>query len=221
MGGYDMRVVQMQAVLRKLSKSVLLLAVLSALGATPVLADTITVDEHGNGFYTFTGGQTVPIAFAPIIPGGGLNYFLTVVPPVADGRVILTPGPGDSCPGVLPFGTPGCDVLTFSGNILTFTSDALTDPADSLADSNNLGVFVPLVGPIALIPETGPEGSSGAFYAPNPGNPGFGIGTDGQPITYNFISDGLATVPEPVPEPGSLLLLGTGIIGILGLRKKK
>ena len=209
-----MRAVQMQEGLRKLSKSVLLLAVLSVLGATPALADTITVDENGNGFYTFSDGRPpVPIAFTPIA-GGGLNYFLTVAPPVADGSVILAPGPGDSCPGAVG---PGCDVLTFFGNTLTFTSDASTaDPADSFADSNNPLPFAP-GSRLVLISEIGPEGSNGALYAPSLGDPGYGIGTDGQPITYNFISDGLATVPEP----GSLLLLGTGIIGILGLRKKK
>ena len=100
-------------------------------------------------------------------------------------------------------------------NTLTFVSDPF-DGIDSLADSSQFPG--PLGGgPIVTTPETGPEGSNAAFYAPNPGDPGFAIGFDGQPITYNFISDGLATVPEP----GSLLLLGTGIIGILGLGKKK
>jgi len=62
-----MRVVQMQAVLRKLSKGVLLFAVLSALGATPALADSITVDENANGFYTFShpGFTPIPIRSTP------------------------------------------------------------------------------------------------------------------------------------------------------------
>jgi len=59
-GGHKMRVVQKQACLRRLSKSVLLLAVFSALGTTPLLADTITVDENGNGSYV-SGGTTTPI----------------------------------------------------------------------------------------------------------------------------------------------------------------
>ena len=210
-----MRVVQMQAVLRKLSKGVLHLAVLSALGVTPALADTITVDENGNGFYVSSqpGVPPTPIASATSGPlGSFLTYFLPGV--AVSGSVVLTSGPPDSCPGLPPSGAPGCDVLTFLLNSLTFVSDPL-DTLDSLADSPNFPG--PLLGPFAVTPETGPEGSNGAFYAPGQADPGFAIGTDGQPITYNFISDGSATVPEP----GSLLLLGTGIIGILGLGKKK
>jgi hypothetical protein len=206
----------MQEGLRKLSKIVLLLAVLLALGATPVLADSITVDENGNGFYVFSqsGLPPIPIPSAPAGPVGNFfTYFLPGVA-VASGSVVLTPGPGDSCPGLAPLGAPGCDVLIFLLNSLTFVSDPF-DGIDSLADSPNFPS--PLPGPFAVIPETGPEGSNGAFYAPGSADPGFALGTDLQPITYNFVSDGLATVPEP----GSVLLLGTGIIGILRLRKKK
>lgn len=213
-----MRVVQMQEGLRRLSKTVLLLAVLSILGATPVLADTITVDENGNGSYTFSNGlPPIPLPSNPSGPlGPFLTYFLPGVP-VAGGSLVLTADAQEAtfCLILPPSGAPGCDVLTFLGNALTFVSDPF-DGIDSLADSQNFPGA--LIGPFAATPETGPEGSNGAFYAPRPGDPGFGIGTDGQPITYNFISDGVA------PEPNTLILFGTGILGTLGffgLRKKK
>jgi hypothetical protein len=172
-------------------------------------ADSVIVDENGNGFFTPTGVAPIPLqAVVFVLPG--LTYALPFA--VTPATVFILPGPGDlPCPG--PAGA--CDIIDFQGNTMTFWS-AIDDGPDSRAD---FPIPPPVFGPISTISETGPEGNNGAVYSPSPGQAGFFIGTDGKPITYNFISDGTAT--PPVPEPASLILLGTGLVGIGSFIRRK
>jgi len=104
---------------------------------------------------------------------------------------------------VAPDGTIGT-LLFYSDNIDGFDDGADT-PGPPQAFYANL----------VRIPEIGDETNNGAFYTPAPGQPGYVNATN--PVTYTFISDGLG----PVPEPSSLLLVGTGLLTAAGAMRKR
>ena len=189
--------------------------------AVPGRADTVTVDENGNGFYTPTGGQTqrLQVVTSPLV-GAFLAYQLPFF--VTGGDVGIKPGPpfdDAMCPNTssnssVLFGA--CDIISFFGDTLTFVSDG-TDGTDSLADTNNISSFAGAnVGLFVGINEIGSEGNNSASYnaTGGPSNPGAPVSGG---ITYTFISDGSAA--PAVPEPTSLFLLGSGLAGLAGWRR--
>jgi len=48
-----------------------------------------------------------------------------------------------------------------------------------------------------------------------------GNNVEGNGITYTPVSDGVIATPSPVPEPGTAFLFGAGIIGLVGLKRKR
>jgi hypothetical protein len=179
-------------------KVIALIGISSTLAATSAFAQAgpvITVDELGKG--TFNGNPLISgIGVDPMSGISTLFYRLPFAGTPGD-VVLLEPGP-------IPQQTS--DILRFDGQgtLYFFSERETTDvPPFDPADVAQLPSLNTASQPVFL-QEVGPEGNNGAFYTPNPGDPGFVPGTTG--LSYNFISD----VPEP--SSGLLTMLGGGLL---------
>lgn len=162
---------------------------------------SISVDENGNGHFTNTNSfdSSLPASMtADPGPGGSasaLTYGLLSPPGLTAGDLFL-----DDSPGVIS------DVIRFNpsengGSLVFYSGDNL----GALADG-------PLPTSFYSNQFTLPEGSGIVSYTPTAGEPGFVSGAGG-PVTY--------TISSATPEPSSLLLLGTGLIGALGMARRR
>jgi hypothetical protein len=98
-------------------------------------------------------------------------------------------------------------LIRFNGDgTLLFYSDSL-EGADAPGDTPTPPKDV--YDNLLSLDEVGPEGDNGALYTPGPNDPGF----DPSGPSYHLISD--------VPEPGSLALLATGGLPLLGFLRRR
>ena len=178
-------------------------------GSSPFLLTNgnigITVDENCNGTINGFGTSALPCGFAADAGPGGLTsamtYDLQNPPGLVVGDVLMTEA---GCGGCLS------DVLRFNPNgTLVFYSDN-TDGVDAGADTGLPNAFY---ANNVSIPELGVEGQlQYAIYIPGPGMPGYVAGAFA-PIEYTFISG--------TPEPGALVMFGSGVLGLVGLLHRK
>jgi hypothetical protein len=176
---------------------------------------TITIDENGHGLFTNSNGFASALAFTlqndpgPGGLGNAVTYSLLNPPGLTAGDLVLTESgvisdiirfnPNETCSG-----STGC---------LGFYSDK-SDGVDSLAD---IGFSTALYANNLTFLETGLEGNNGFTYTPLAGQPGFVAGAAG-PVTYVIQSD----VPSAaVPEPSTILLVGTGLSAVIIVCRKR
>ncbi len=203
--------------LRK-SLAVIAAGVLVLMGASRATATPIiTVDEDGNGLLDFgPGGQFKTPGILKNDPGPGglasvMTYDLLGPPSLVAGDVLLQDdGPNGPILDVVRFNPAGTGSPDYRASLLFYSDnlDGFDDPADTTGPPQRLySNFV-------IIPEVGMEGGGdGAIYTPHEGQPGF---VRGFAVTYNLISDS-----PTIPEPTTMLLLGTGLIGVIGSRLRK
>jgi hypothetical protein len=203
--------ISMRTQLRRITLVAVCLVALLAIGSGNAFADNnplITLDENGHGTLLFPGGSPIPTTgvLAPDPGPGGLasalTYNLLGPPGLVAGDLVLLDA-GNTVSDVIRFNPAGSGQNPGYPASVVFYSllgeGALADTGLPLALYTN--VFAAF------------EVNGGYVYTPNESQPGY---VPGFAVTYSLQSDA-----SPVPEPGSLALLGSGFVGLIGTVRRR
>jgi hypothetical protein len=177
--------------------------------AQPYPNETWTVDENGPALLQgpslvgYSNGTNKLDLVSGLV---GWYYFLGA-PSMSGDVLLLEPG---------PTGTNYSDLLRFDGTGgVYFFSDL--EPGEVNPDHADVPFLPSPAGSnVVVLAEIGPEGNNGAFYTPQPGQPGYDTSGLLPGLSYNIISDTLV-----VPEPHVAILAVTGGGLLLATRARR
>ncbi len=179
---------------------------------------TYTESVVGTGVFDSSSFTNQLITITAVGDTSTLSPFGPVTSTVAVTATVTVAGLGTKAfdtSGMFAFHYPVSPAVGFIANAATSPDGVVVQYADIIDTLNPVLASYDLISPVTV---------SGAFS----GNPGFSFGlSDGGSFAIYQATDpstftaSTSSVPPTVPEPNSILLLGTGLLGVVGILRNR